>query len=328
MASHPRASVFHERGWLEALHRTYGYEPVVLTTTEPGKPLANGLVLCRVSSWITGVRLVSLPFSDHCEPLLNDQSELPDFMNWLRAECSRQGHNYFELRLLAGDKGPGQVQSHCPYCLHTLDLTQSLEQIFRSLHRDSIQRRIRRAEREQLSYEVDRSGALVNEFYRLLIMTRRRHGLPPQPRAWFRNLIEWMAPGVQIRLARKNGIPIAALLTLQHGSTVVYKYGCSDENFHQIGAMPFLFWKLIEASKASNATVIDFGRTELDNQGLLTFKDRFGTTRRQVSYFRYSPKQKDASGPSWEARTLGRMFSLLPGWVLPAVARLTYRHIG
>ena len=26
---HPRASVFHSRGWLEALKRTYGYEPIV-----------------------------------------------------------------------------------------------------------------------------------------------------------------------------------------------------------------------------------------------------------------------------------------------------------
>ena len=47
---HPRASVFHSRGWLEALKRTYGYEPIVLTTTAQG-PLENGLALCRVSTW-------------------------------------------------------------------------------------------------------------------------------------------------------------------------------------------------------------------------------------------------------------------------------------
>jgi len=67
--SPPRASVFHSRGWLEALKRTYGYEPIVLTTTPDG-PLSNGLVLCRVKTWLSR-RLVSLPFSDHCDPLLN-----------------------------------------------------------------------------------------------------------------------------------------------------------------------------------------------------------------------------------------------------------------
>ena len=66
---HPRASVFHSRGWLEALKRTYGYEPIVLTTTGQG-PLANGLVLCRVRTWLSR-RLVSLPFSDHCDPLVD-----------------------------------------------------------------------------------------------------------------------------------------------------------------------------------------------------------------------------------------------------------------
>ena len=37
VSRHPRASVFHERGWLEALVRTYGYEPFVLTSTPPCK---------------------------------------------------------------------------------------------------------------------------------------------------------------------------------------------------------------------------------------------------------------------------------------------------
>ena len=50
---HPRASVFHQRGWLEALERTYGYKPLALTSAPEGQPLKDGIVLCRVSSWIT-----------------------------------------------------------------------------------------------------------------------------------------------------------------------------------------------------------------------------------------------------------------------------------
>src|SRR5712692_6936466 len=97
-------------------------------------------------------------------------------------------------------------------------------------------------------------------FYMLLLLTTKRNQLPPQPRAWFRNLVECMSDKVQIRVARKNGAPIAAMLTLRHRSSVVYKYGCSDETFHSLGGMPFLFWRLIEESKASGAQQIDFGR--------------------------------------------------------------------
>ena len=68
---HPRSSVFHTREWLEALHRTYGYEPVAMTTCSPDA-LTNAVVFCRVESRLTGRRLVSLPFSDHCELLVED----------------------------------------------------------------------------------------------------------------------------------------------------------------------------------------------------------------------------------------------------------------
>src|SRR5690349_16021603 len=77
---HPRGSVFHSPAWLRALSRTYGYRPVVYTTAAPDdEVLENGLVLCEVKSWISGRRLVSLPFSDHCEVLADTQEELDLF---------------------------------------------------------------------------------------------------------------------------------------------------------------------------------------------------------------------------------------------------------
>src|ERR1700691_1050981 len=64
-----QSSVFHTVAWLQALHRTYGCEPIVFSTAPPGTEIENGLVFCRVESWLTGTRLVSLPFSDHCDAL-------------------------------------------------------------------------------------------------------------------------------------------------------------------------------------------------------------------------------------------------------------------
>lgn len=328
VARHPRASAFHQRGWLEALARTYDYEPLVLTSTPVGKPLSDGIVLCRVSSWITGTRLVSLPFADHCEPLLNDLGESPEFVIWLRAECDRQHWKYVELRPLSGtcDAGSG-LQPSRSYHFHELDIRPSLEQIFRGLHKDSLQRKIQRAEREGLSHETGRSEQLVDKFYRLLLMTRRRHQLVPQPRAWFKNLVDRMGLGIEIRLAAKNGIPIAAMLTLRHRSTVVYKYGCSDEKFHNLGGMPFLFWRLIEESKASGAEEIDFGRSDLDNNGLTVFKDRFGTRRKLLTYYRY-PNTRKGVAISGVSPTIRRIFSIMPNAVSSRAGSLLYRHMG
>ena len=329
VARHPKASVFHERGWLQALARTYGYRPFALTSAHAGLPLEDGIVLCRISSWITGNRAVSLPFADHCEPLLEDDSRFVEFANWLRTECDGQRWKYVELRPLSSSVVcAGLLPCGRSYCFHTLDLTPPLERIFQRLHKDSIQRKIRRAERERLAYETGRSEQLLDEFYQLLLKTRRRHRLLPQPRAWFRNLTDCMGDKMQVRLARKRGVPFAAILTLRGRSGMVYKYGCSDEQFHNFGAMPFLFWKLIEESKASDINEIDFGRSDLDNDGLIAFKDRFGTTRKRLTYVQYPEAKKGEGMSRWDKPALRRVFSILPDAVLPMASALLYKHIG
>jgi hypothetical protein len=329
VASHPMASIFHHKGWLEALVRTYGYRPMVLTSASEGERLSDGIVFCEVKSWITGSRLVSLPFADHSEPLLNKNGDPLELTAWMRAECRKQNWKYIELRPIFWE-----MQSGCPlvtsqsFWLHTLSLTPLLDRIFDDFHKSCIQRRIHRAERAQLTYERGSSEALLSDFYRLLMITRRRHRLLPQPRSWFRNLIACMGHNAEIRVARKDTIPVSAMLTLRHRGTVVYKYGCSNEEFHNLAGMPFLFWKLIEESKTEGAEQIDFGRTDLDNDGLIGFKDRFGTTRRQLSYFRYSESIK-AKGPVASNLTVTRsVCSVLPDVISSGAARMVYRNIG
>ena len=327
LARHALASAFHQRGWLQALSRTYGYKPLVLTSATDSQSMSDGIVFCRVSSWITGTRMVSLPFSDHCEPLLNNPQDLPEFVEWLRAERDSQRWKYVELRPLAQIRDDYGTQPTQSYCFHELDLSPGLELLFRNLHKGSIQRKIQRAEREQLSYVTGQSETLADAFYRLMLRTRRRHHLLPQPRAWFRNLVECMGDNAQIRVAAKNGIPVAAMLTLSHGSSVIYKYGCSDERHHNLGAMPFLFWKLIEESKASGAEKIDFGRSDLDQESLIAFKDKFGATRKLLHYYRY-PQETKHRPAAWGENAIRQCFSMLPDSVSSTAGRLVYRHMG
>jgi Acetyltransferase (GNAT) domain len=330
VARHPRASVFHQRGWLEALVCTYRYEPLALTTASAGEPLQDGIVFCLISSWITGTRLVSLPFSDHCEPLLKGPGDSTEFMSWLRAECDRQHWRYLELRpqhQVEAGAGHG-LQSSRSYWLHELDTTSSVAQIFSRFHKNSFQRKIRRAEKERLTCETGCSEQLVDEFCGLLLITRRRHKLPPQPRKWFTSLAASMGDKVQIMLARKGGTPIAAILTLRHSSCIVYKYGCSDARFHSLGGMPFLFWRLVEDSKEAGVEKIDLGRCDLENEGLTAFKDRLGTTRKLMTYLRYPQTGNLELASSREWQVMSRICSVLPDSVMPTVGRLLYRHIG
>src|SRR5271163_41642 len=96
--SHPRSSVFHSTNWLRALHAVYGYEPAVITTCPPGARLTNGLVLCRVKSWLTGRRFVSLPFSDHCEALIDGPEDLDAMLLHVKRDLVRRKWPYVEIR--------------------------------------------------------------------------------------------------------------------------------------------------------------------------------------------------------------------------------------
>jgi CelD/BcsL family acetyltransferase involved in cellulose biosynthesis len=329
VASHPKSSAFHQSGWLRALAKTYSYRPVALTSTPPGEPLVDGIVFCEVRSWVTGNRLVSLPFSDHADPLSAGSGAPFEMAEWIRTQSSRQRWKYIEFRPLSADVNTGHpVAPSESFWLHTLDLTPSAEQLFQGLHKSCMQRRIRHAERQQLLYEKGSSSELLDEFYRLLTMTRRRFRLLPQPRAWFRNLLACMGQNAQIRIVRKDGKGIAAIFALCHRRTIVYKYGCSDDSFHPLGAMPLLFWKLIEESKSDGAELLDLGRTEFGNEGLVEFKDHFGACRTRLNYFRYPRNARKAGAFTLNMGGARKMLSVLPASLSSTLGRMAYRHIG
>jgi hypothetical protein len=92
--------------------------------------------------------------------------------------------------------------------------------------------------------------------------------------------------------------------------------------------MPFLFWQMIEESKASGAERIDFGRSELDNAGLITFKNRVGASRKLLTYYRYENPQKAEANFSWESHGMRGILSSLPDTVLKTAGSFLYKHLG
>jgi CelD/BcsL family acetyltransferase involved in cellulose biosynthesis len=330
--THPRSSAFHTVQWLEALHRTYGYQPLAYTTSPPGASLENGLALCLVQSWLTGRRLVSLPFSDHCAPLIDcpeNARRLADaLVEALRTERAR----YIEVR---GEPFPvhpdGLHRSTRDYVFHELSLQPDIHTLFKNFHKSSTQRKILRADREKLIYESGRSHSLLDAFWDLQLMTRRRHGIPPQPKLWFRNLTECFGEALQIRVALYGKRPVAAILTIRHKDTLVYKYGCSDEQLSRLGGTQLLFWRSIQEAKRDGLRTFDLGRSDCDNAGLIVFKDRLGSTRSTLTYTRFSASPESGafgaagSGRAW--RVAKGLVRFLPDSALRLAGSVLYRHI-
>jgi CelD/BcsL family acetyltransferase involved in cellulose biosynthesis len=326
---HPKACVFQTPAWLSALRQTYGYEPIVYTTSPPDAPLANGLVGCIVRSWITGTRLVSVPFSDHCEPLFESLDESVSLVQYLQGAVEKEHWKYVEIRPVDGFfreiANSEHFQATGRYFLHCLDLRRDKQDLFRSLDKDSIQRRIQRATRAGLVEESGRSEQLLKDFYALLVITRKRHQLPPQPFRWFQNLVASFGSDLDIKMAYKDGTPVASILTLGFKDTVYYKYGCSDSRFNKLGATPLLLWRAIESAKCSGACRFDFGRSEMDNPGLIAFKDKWAPRLDPVVYFRY-PKSHSQTGEG-KMKFMKRIFAHMPERLLTAVGTVIYPHI-
>jgi CelD/BcsL family acetyltransferase involved in cellulose biosynthesis len=331
---HPRASVFHSSAWLEALSRTYGYKPIAYTTSPSGQKLENGMVFCRVESWLTGRRLVSLPFSDHCEPLVDAPADLELITVALEQESWRGQWRYIEMRPLQRFEIVTSLQhATIPYTFHQLDLRPDLETLFRNCHKNSTQRKILRGEREGLRYREGSTEELLDCFYRLLTVTRKRHRRPPQPRKWFANLMDCFGSALKIRVAFKDHRPVAAALTIRHKDTLVYKYGGSDSRFNNLGGMHLLLWRAIQEAKASGLHFFDFGRTEASQEGLITFKKRWGTTQSNLIYSRYGLSDNvvhmfESSALNWKSRVAKYVLAHMQPSVLSLAGRALYRHVG
>jgi Acetyltransferase (GNAT) domain len=330
IARHPYSSIFHTPGWLQALQRTYGYEPVVYTTSRPQEELTNGLVFCRVSSWITGRRLVSIPFSDHCDPLLEDGNSGADLFEELRKKLLEQRLRYIEIR----PRRPGvavlqdKSWSSESYCFHSIDLAPGVSDIFANFHRRCVRQKIRRAEKEKLVYRDGCSFDMLKAFYHLLTTTRKKHCVPPQPFVWFLNLSECLGPAVRVRLALAGDVPIAGLVTIQFRDMMVAKYSGGDARHQDRGGTPWLFWKTIQYAKSQDLKEMDLGRSDWDSQGLIAFKDHLGGKRYSLNYWK---NPRPASYPSVFGtlkRPAGWIFEHAPLPVLTVAGRLLYRHIG
>ena len=327
---HPRSSIFHTKSWLQVLHRTYGYEPVAFTTTPAGEDLENAVVFCVVKSSLVRPRLVSLPFSDHTDLLLDNQSDLSNLLTLLEQGQAEGKWKSVEFRPL--DHGNrfadwANFQDGTNYVIHRLDLRPCLHNYSRDFTRipsnANTSRCTRRSQvrRRQVRFTAAPVLPVDNDHPPPSSSPASPICLVPQCRG---------LPGeqVKIRVASVGDRAVAAILTLFFKRTLIYKYGCSDAQFHNLGAMPFLMWRAIEDAKRHDLSELDLGRSDIDNAGLITFKNRFGATQSRVTYKKFPESHAARGRHDWQLKVAKRVFAAMPERMLVMAGKLLYPHIG
>jgi lipid II:glycine glycyltransferase (peptidoglycan interpeptide bridge formation enzyme) len=170
---------------------------------------------------------------------------------------------------------------------HALALDRDVEVVKATFSRSQVTRNIARASREGVAVRrgLDPDD-LLGVFYDLHLRTRRRQGVPIQPRRFFRLLWDrFLAHGRGVVfVAEVDGQPVAAAVFLGWKRVLVYKFGASDEAAWPRRPNHALFWEAIQWGCQEGFEMLDFGRTDLGNEGLRAFKAGWGTSETALVY--------------------------------------------
>lgn len=319
------SSFFHTSAWARVLHETYGHKPFYFCRMGSGH-LQGLLAVMEVSSLWTGLRGVSLPFTDYC-PVISGEVDSAEALYQAAMECGhRRGWRYLESRY-GGNGWPGSTPS-LGFYNHVVQLDQGPEMLWKQLD-DGLRRGIRKAERSGLQVDFNESLQAMKEFYFLHCLTRQRHGVPPQPFRFFNNIVRHVLSKGQgfIATARFGQRPVAAAVFFHHGRESIYKFGASDFSLQQLRANNLMMWTAIKRLASQGFATLDMGRTSLTNEGLRRFKLAFGASEKKLNYFKYSFGQGGFVMDEDRAATwANHIFRHLPLSVLRFAGRALYPH--
>ena len=325
LASNHEYTFFHTSAWAKVLAETYNYRPLYFTLCDNNRLVAL-IPMMEVKSIFTGLRGVSLPFTDYCQAIITGESQLQDMVDFVKEYGRKSKWKSIEIR---GGHHPDATAAAFFY-RHSLKLVPDSDQIF-SRFKDTTQRNIRKAARESVEVNVYKSLDAVKEYYRLHCITRKKHGSPPQPWFFFEKIYEHIISKNLgfIVLASYNKINIAGSVFFNFKEKSVYKFGASDSKYQHLRANNLVMWEAIKLCAQNGHQSFCFGRTEPDNAGLRRFKTGWGTEEQIVNYYKYDLQQNTSMT---ETPLLGnfhrRIFSIMPIPLLKILGSMVYKHIG
>jgi len=336
--NHPFGQIYHLSSWKKILESCFkhikGYFFVL--RGDAGNEIEAGLPAYKVRSWLTGNRLVCAPFATLFDPLVSTSGQLNVLSKALIEASHQLNCSHVEIRTHEADRyfENSEYAASRFFKLHYLSLDSSLDTLRRNFHRTCVRQRIARAEKSGLRLKIADQEPDLQIFYNLLVMTRIRRGLPPQPFSFFRALWDEFKPLnlLTILIAQKDGQSIAALLLLTFKNRVSVEIAASNEAFKCYSPIHYLFWEAIKLAHEKGYRILDFGRTSPNNVSLMDFKERWGTESVDLAHF-YYPRQfayaNDRREENWKYSIIREIISLkTPPTFKKFIGALCYRHMG
>lgn len=328
MAAHPSGSFFHTSAWAKVLVESYGYRPVYFAVRSTGG-LSALLPVMEIHSVLTGKRGVSLPFSDYADPFAADAEQYRSLAVFAARYGREAGWKALEIR---GGTNPWTESSPSYVFLgHNVDLAKSEQEIL-SGFRTNMKRNITKSLKGGVSVQISHSADAMEEYYRLHCITRKGHGIPPQPLRFFRKIQEHvLQKGMGfIALSLYRGRIVAGAVYFHHGKRAIYKYGASTREGKDTRANNLVMWEAIRWYQKNGYKEFCLGRTEPDNEGLKEYKSGYGSREYPIPYYKYAiaDGQVVRMGSGDGMRRFQNYYRQVPIPVSRVIGSFLYRHIG
>jgi CelD/BcsL family acetyltransferase involved in cellulose biosynthesis len=320
-AAQADALPFHHPAWSGVLSRAYGYRAFAVLLEDEAGQIAGGLPVLEVGGRLRPRRWLSLPFTDVCPPL-----GLLDGAGVALLDSLRREAGVAELELRAAVDGE-HVHARSDAVEHVLALGPGPDAVQAGFDKANL-RNLRKSLRSGVSVHRGESrDDLAGAFYRLHVETRRRLGVPVQPRRFFEELWEGMLePGLGfVLLARAEGRVIAGAVFLHSPRRMTYKFGASDTHAWGLRPNNLIMAEAIRLACEGGQAEFDFGRTDLEDEGLRRFKRGFGADERPLVTSTIADRAP-APGTRRAARALTPALRASPPWVCRAVGAMLYRY--
>ncbi len=327
-----QGTIFHTSAWARVIQEAYGYLPQYYVIENEVGQISAALPCYLVKSMLTGRRLVCLPFSDYCCPLGDEAADITLLLDFAKKEVEAGAASYLEIRGSLDGITPAEL-NFVPrnyHFLYVLDLKPDIDTLSKSFH-DSVRRGIRQAEKRGVTVRMTRAEVDLNHFYKLNVATRKKLGVLPQPYAFFKALFRHVISqnlGFML-MAEWEGKVIAGVLFLTYKDTLYYKFNASDEDYLQKRPNHLIIWEAIRYAFARDYKHLDLGRCSPEEEGLRTFKSRWGAKEINLPYYYYPAIKGFVVAPESSARYQAmQLFShVMPTFVFRAAGSILYKHL-
>lgn len=284
LESLPHGSLFSSGRWLRALGAGYGLDVRASVIEFSGRATA-ALLFVAVDD-LRGRRVLSLPFSDYCDPLVDQPDDWRRLVEPLMALEAPVRLRCLHNRLPLADR---RFAATGLALWHATDLTRAEPAIWNGLD-PSARQNIRRAERHGIRIREGTSIDDLRAFHAMHRAVRKsKYRMLAQPEAFFESLHAEFAPSgsLTVLLAELDGEPVAGILLLEHRDTLYYKFNASiDQRFRP---NDLLAWHGMLLGRRRGLKVLDFGLSDPAQDGLVRYKRKFATSEQPISQLEWRP---------------------------------------